>query len=604
MTALDALNLAAPLSDTYNSVEARLLIAIARQLTLNDDHKLNEVSKWQIKQLTKYGMLRKDAHKIIAEKTKNLPADVADTVKQAIESTLAEDGLTEMWHSGGFEKSAANAVKHYRDQARSVYNQVNTVMKYKAESTYVRAINSVADKWNAELRRQQAEIADKQNFLDILNSNTASVVSGMESRTKAVRTTIHEMAEKGIPAFVDKAGREWSPEAYVNMDIRSTVKNTAIEAQFSVMNEFGQDVFEVSSHAGARPKCRPWQGKLVSRSGRTTEITDINGKKYKVIPLSQTSYGEPDGLFGINCGHRMRGVSDGLFSKSSVEYDDEEDKELYNKVCKQRELERKVRKSKTEADMLEAAGDTEGAKEVRRRAAEQNKQLKAYCEGNGLKYRSERVRTYGSVKPPEKHYLKGDYSVKFNKVSGAKEITENLAKEFSDQHDKAAKLFGFEKLDKMKSVDILPYRNDGFYGSYTPASGVVTVFGAGGKDGRAFMSKVAKEMKKKGSWSTDSPLHAYRHELGHAIQEQLSASDSGYTEKLKIITDFRQSILDDLTKLPESDIIKEKARLLSAYGISSKGEIDDFISEGIAEYLNGKPRPTAKKIVDILLGRS
>lgn len=181
------------------------------------------------------------------------------------------------------------------------------------------------------------------------------------------------------------------------MDIRSTVKNTAIEAQFSVMNEFGQDVFEVSSHAGARPKCRPWQGKLISRSGRTTEITDINGKKHKVIPLSQTSFGEPDGLFGTSCGHRMRGVSDGLFRKSSVEYDDQEDKELYNKVCKQRELERKVRKSKTEADMLEAAGDTEGAKEVRRRMAEQNKQLKAYCEGNGLKYRSDRVRTYGSV---------------------------------------------------------------------------------------------------------------------------------------------------------------------------------------------------------------
>lgn len=63
-------------------------------------------------------------------------------------------------------------------------------------------------------------------------------------------------------------------------------------------------------------------------------------------------------LFGINCGHRPRGVSDGLFRKSSVEYDDEEDKALYHKVCKQRELERKVRKSKTEADMLEAAGDT------------------------------------------------------------------------------------------------------------------------------------------------------------------------------------------------------------------------------------------------------
>lgn len=604
MTALEALNLAAPIADAYMSVEERLLVRIARQISLNDDHQLNEASKWQIKQLAKHGMLRQAAHKIIAAGTKGIPGDVADTVRQAIDDTLAEDGIQGMWHNQRFAESAANAVRHYRNQAKNVYNQVNTVMKYKAESTFVRAVNTVADKWTQEQRREQSEIANKQDVLNILNSNTAAVVSGAESRTKAVRTTIHEMAQKGIPAFVDKSGREWSPEAYVNMDIRATVKNTALEAEFSTMDSLGQDVFEVSSHPGSRPKCRPWQGKLISRSGKTTEITDINGRKHKVIPLSQTSFGEPDGLFGINCGHRPRGVSDGLFRKSSVEYDDEEDKELYNKVCKQRELERRVRKSKTEADMLEAAGDTEGAKEVRRKMAEQNKALKSYCDSNGLKYRSDRVRTYGSVKPPEKHYLKGDYSIKFNKVSGTKEITENLAKEFSDQHDKAAKLFGFEKLDKMNSVDILPYRNDGFYGSYTPASGVVTIFGAGGKDGRAFMAKVAKEMKKKGSWSTDSPLHAYRHELGHAIQEQLSASDSGYAEKLKMITDLRQSILNDLTKLPESDIIKEKAKMLSVYGFDDTDGIDEFISESIAEYLNGKPRPTAKKIVDILLGRS
>ena len=399
MTALDALNLSAPLADTYSAVEQRLLVAVARQLTLNDNHALNEVSKWQIKQLANMGMLRKDAARIIAAGTKGVPADFADTVQQAIAATLAEDGLVDMWENEGFSESAKQAIKHYRRQAQDVYNQVNTVMKYKAESTFVRAVNSVADKWTAEMRRNQPEIADKQDVLDILNSNTASVVSGSTARTKAVRNTIHEMAQRGIPAFVDKAGREWSPEAYVNMDIRATVKNTALDTQFGVMDSLGQDVFEVSSHPGSRPKCRPWQGKLISRSGKTTEITDIKGRKHKVIPLSQTSFGEPDGLFGINCGHRPRGVSDGLFRKSEVDYDDEEDKELYGKVCRQRELERKVRKSKTEADMLEAAGDTEGARAVRQKMSEQNKALRAYCESNGLKMRSDRVRTYGSVKP-------------------------------------------------------------------------------------------------------------------------------------------------------------------------------------------------------------
>ena len=441
MTALEALNLAAPIADAYMSVEERLLVRIARQLSLNDDHQLNEVSKWQLKQLAKHGLLRQDAHKIIAAGTKGIPGDVADTVRQAIDNTLAEDGIADMWHNQRLAESAANAVKHYRNQAKDVYNQVNTVMKYKAESTFVRAVNSVADKWTAEQRREQSEIANKQDVLNILNSNTAAVVSGAESRTKAVRTTIHEMAQKGIPAFVDKSGREWSPEAYVNMDIRATVKNTALEAQFSTMDSLGQDVFEVSSHPGSRPKCRPWQGKLISRSGKTTEITDINGRKHKVIPLSQTSFGEPDGLFGINCGHRPRGVSDGLFRKSSVEYDDTEDKELYNKVCKQRELERKVRKSKTEADMLEAAGDTEGAKEVRRKMAEQNKALKSYCDGNGLKYRSDRVRTYGSVKPDTDSARRKAMAAEMNKPQAVSAVSSfTPAKTVQEAQEYAQKL--------------------------------------------------------------------------------------------------------------------------------------------------------------------
>ncbi len=338
-------------------------------------------------------------------------------------------------------------------------------MKYKAESTYVRAVNTVAEKWTAEQRRAQSEIVNKQGVLNILNSNTASVVFGAESRTKAVRTTIHEMAQKGIPAFVDKSGREWSPEAYVNMDIRATVKNTALEAQFSTMDSLGQDVFEVSSHPGSRPKCRPWQGKLISRSGKTTEITDINGRKHKVIPLSQTSFGEPDGLFGINCGHRPRGVSDGLFRKSAVEYDDEEDKALYDKVCRQRELERRVRKSKTEADMLEAAGDTEGAKQVRQRVTEQNKALKSYCGSNGLKYRADRVGTYGSVKQKqsESDFAAHESEIEKAKTAGKGEHSLNVqainTKEYTEKYSGIGKNHVVDTSVKNEAISIMNHRD-------------------------------------------------------------------------------------------------------------------------------------------------
>jgi len=164
MTALEALNLAAPIADAYMSVEERLLVRIARQLSLNDDHQLNEVSKWQLKQLAKHGLLRQDAHKIIAAGTKGIPGNVADTVRQAIDDTLAEDGIQNMWHDQRFAESAANAVKHYRNQAKDVYNQVNTVMKYKAESTFVRAVNTVADKWQGLRNTETAGRTPRRTF--------------------------------------------------------------------------------------------------------------------------------------------------------------------------------------------------------------------------------------------------------------------------------------------------------------------------------------------------------------------------------------------------------------------------------------------------------
>ena len=615
MTRLELMQLSQGLSDLYTGLETDLLANIATFLTAEQADMPS--AQWKIQMLAQLGALDRKNLWTITQYVKNVPRMLQDTLQSGVLSALEdlEPGFRQMVLDGilhgtdtPVEDTMARALKAYAKQARKSMNMVNTVMRYKARDAAHKAINDTA------------ELADKQEFLNVLNKAAGKTVSGIESRQAAMRQCIKEMTDKGIPAFVDKRGREWSPEAYVNMDIRTTVANTAQQAQFDRMDDYGLTLVEVSSHSGARPKCAKDQGKIFNRSGGGGYTTDLHGRKIRYYAWSESSYGEPDGILGINCGHQIYPFTPGVSYQTYFPEPEEENAEAYKKAQQQRELERRVRKSKRECMMLETAGDPEGARQAQQLLKQRQDALRQFCGDNGLRYKPDRTavadykKSVAGYVPPDQterirklngeQYLKGDYSVKFNKISGAKEVTKDLAKEFSDQHDKAARIFGFERLEKMKSVDIDTYRNDGIYGHFAPNSGVVTIFGAGGKDGKAFMSKVAKEMKKKGVWSTDSPLHAYRHELGHAIQEQLSTSDSNYAEKLKMITDLRQNILDDLTKLPDGDIIKEKARLLSAYGISNKGEIDDFISEGIAEYLNGKPRPTAKKIVDILLGRS
>ncbi len=287
MDALDQLNLAAPIVGTYSEIEETILCHIAEQLAANPDTLINATSEWRIKMLAQMGKVSKDTAKIIASKVGRVPAEVRQVVQSSIDKVLSEYGL-EM--NGKIEGSIAAALKNYDLQAvKDKYNQVNTVMQYKAKQAYVNGINSVADKL---LRKKQKALENSQEYLDILNKNAMAAVLGEKSRTEAIRETIAEMSKKGIPAFVDKTGREWSPEAYVDMDIRNTAKNAALAAEFASLDELGQDIILVSSHSGSRPLCAPYQGKLYSRSGKSGTITDAKGKTYTYTPLSETSFGK------------------------------------------------------------------------------------------------------------------------------------------------------------------------------------------------------------------------------------------------------------------------------------------------------------------------
>lgn len=393
MNALEQLNLAAPIVSTYTEIEETILCHIAEQLAANPDTLINATSEWRIKMLAQMGKVNKDTARIIASKVGKVPKEVESVVQASIDKVLSEYGL-EM--NGKIEGSVAAALKNYDLQAvKDKYNQVNTVMQYKAKQAYVNGINSVADKL---LKKKQKALENSQEYLDILNKNAMATVLGEKSRTEAIRETIAEMSKKGIPAFVDKTGREWSPEAYVDMDIRNTAKNAALAAEFASLDELGQDIILVSSHSGSRPLCAPYQGKFYSISGKSGTITDAKGKSYTYTPLSETSFGKAAGLFGINCGHRMRGVSDGTFINREKEFDGEETSEEYKKVQRQRELERAVRKKKTEANMYEAAGDKDAARDLRRLAKDEDRKLRDYCQKEGLSYRRDRTEVYGYKK--------------------------------------------------------------------------------------------------------------------------------------------------------------------------------------------------------------
>lgn len=386
MTKLEIMQLSQSLSDLYTGLETDLIANIAEYLA--EGNLDSPTAQWKIQMLAKLGALDKANIKTIAEYAGIAP----DMLTEALE-TAALNGISEL--EPGFqnlvtdgivngtevpiEKTMAKAVTSYRRQAQKSLNLVNTVMLYKAKSTAQKIINDTA------------ELAEKQSFIDMLNKAAGKAVTGIESRQAAMRQCIKEMSEKGIPAFVDKLGREWSPEAYINMDIRTTVANTAQQAQFDRMDDYGLDLIEVSSHAGARPKCAEDQGKIFNRKNKDGYTTDLHGRKVRYYSWERSSYGEPDGILGINCGHHIYPFIPGLSYQTYFPYDEYENQQEYKKIQNQRELERRVRKSKRECIALETAGDTEGLQKAQVTLKNRQKALKQYCADNNLRYKPDRT---------------------------------------------------------------------------------------------------------------------------------------------------------------------------------------------------------------------
>lgn len=374
-------------------MEDEILRLIAKQLTA--DGNLSNTSKWRIRQLARSGSFDKNAVKLIqsymgvqSDELEKAVTTAALTEISYLDKAVQENakkGLINGNIEVSAETSAHDAAKSYLRQAKSNLNLVNTVMRYKAKSAYINAVNSVY--FETEKNRQAV--------LDTLGKHTASVIMGQTSLQEASRKTIAELSKKGIPAFVDKSGHEWSPEAYVTMDMRSTVANTAREAQDKRCDEYGINLIEISSHMGARPLCAPYQGRIFSRDGTSGVTTDGRGNEIKYTPLSETSFGEPAGLFGINCGHIQYPFSPGCSFQTYFPYPEEENAERYKQFQRQRYMERQIRSTKRECMMYNETGDKEAFSKASLRLSNQRTQYSEYCKETGLAQHNDRTQVYG-----------------------------------------------------------------------------------------------------------------------------------------------------------------------------------------------------------------
>ena len=381
----------------YSDLETLIMQNIIRHVRNYDQ--LIDSDTWLMQKLAEIGKLNRENMKIIAKTVdlsrtavEHMLEEVADLVMERVEPDLYETerkGILDQTIPAKKSENVKAAVQAIQKQALDSLNVCNTTMLYLARDAYTRLVQQTAEK--AE------EIANKQEFLDILGKHATAQIIGAESRQQAIQSTIKEFNEKGIPAFVDKRGREWTPEAYVAMTLRTTAGNTATEAMFARMKDRGLSLIQVSEHPGARPKCAKDQGKIFDRTNNRGITTDLHGKQIPFYPLKESSYGEPDGLFGINCGHHgvpfIPGVSRQRYQPTK---DMEENDKLYKKMQTQRSMEREIRKQKRLCSLYDKAGEEEAFEKAAVKLKEKETQLTQYLEkNNSLVRRRDREQVVG-----------------------------------------------------------------------------------------------------------------------------------------------------------------------------------------------------------------
>lgn len=214
-------------------------------------------------------------------------------------------------------------------------------------------------------------------YVRTVQEASARVALG-ESGRKAVAQVTKQWAADGLPGLVDKAGRMWTPEAYAEVIVRSSTVQATTEAQIARMEDMDLDLIEVSSHVGARPLCEPWQGKVLSLHGKTKGYT----------ALADTSYGDPAGLFGINCGHMFYAYEPGT-EKTYSPYPAKENKEAYKNSQKQRAYERSIRKAKRALEEVKKTGVQSEIDDVKQLVSQRQKSLRDFINTTG------RRRDYG-----------------------------------------------------------------------------------------------------------------------------------------------------------------------------------------------------------------
>lgn len=363
------------LDDLNRWITLDMVKRLMARLGRGEDAVLSGVDQWQTEVYQAAGGHLEDLQKELQKFTKQTDAEIA---------SIFEDAAVKAWAAD----CAVYVANGHDVQPLALSERMVKILQDAYTRTQGEAHN---------FTRTTASASQKRLF-KVLDEAHFKVISGAQPYTGAVQEAVDELVQHQT-YVVYPTGHRDTIETAVLRAVRTGISQATGDMTMQGMIDHDWDIIRTSAHLGARygdGGQNPgnhfwWQGKLYSRTGRTPGLP---------LFAKTVGFGTGEGLGGYNCRHSF-GPGDPNHNPFQ-DFDEEENRGVYDLTQKQRAKEARIRRDKVEMAGYQAAA--ENATDKALRAALEDKAARAaarlqkhttdynqFCRENDLKPLNDRL---------------------------------------------------------------------------------------------------------------------------------------------------------------------------------------------------------------------
>jgi hypothetical protein len=377
-----AADLASTLVDLYTDLETRLAQNIAASLARGIAS-----PDWATEKLAALQTFNR-RQRVIVE---HLDGPMRERVAQALVMAYYRGGVAAVdevarWQPSLLERLAAGnkALTRLDALARKREDAIwRETAKLREALPGIDAIQRLAWTLTSQLRATHTPLlrwADDVYRQVVAETALVDTLAGTKTRLRAAQVTWERFLSKGVKGFTDSAGRRWELASYVEMAMRTGSAQASVEGHLDRLAAVDVDLVIVSNHAQECKVCRPFEGKVLSRSGPTGRVevpSAVEDRTVTVNVIDTVSGAVRAGLMHPNCRHNLSGYFPGATTVPTQTADPQGDADRQ----RLRSLERRLRRAKLRAA---AIIDPDARAAANKRVRDLQGQIREHVKDTGL----------------------------------------------------------------------------------------------------------------------------------------------------------------------------------------------------------------------------